>query len=70
MNATEPTNRIERMPAVIARTGLCRSSLYASIARGDFPQPVKITERAVGFLAHEVDSWIAARAALRPGARL
>lgn len=58
---------IERLPAVIGRTGLGRSSIYAAIARGDFPQPVKLSARAVGFMSVEIDQWIAVRAARRAG---
>jgi prophage regulatory protein len=59
------TITIERLPAVIERTGLGRSSIYAAIARGDFPQPVKLSARAVGFVSAEIDQWIAGRAARR-----
>lgn len=60
--------QIERLPAVLARTGLGRSSLYAALARNEFPQPIKLGNgRAIGFLASEVDDWILVRAALRVG---
>lgn len=72
MSADEPTNpgviKIERLPAVLARTGLSRSSAYAAISAGTFVRPVKLGEgRAIGFLSHEVDAWILARAAERVG---
>lgn len=57
---------IERLPKVIQRTGLGRSSIYAAIARGDFPPPVKLSARAVGFVSSEIDQWIANRAGRRP----
>ena len=57
--------RIERLPAVLARTGLSRSSLYAAVKQSNFPAQVRLSSRAVGFLAHEVDAWIAGRAAQR-----
>jgi prophage regulatory protein len=59
------TPKIERLPAVLARTGLGRSSIYAAIKRLDFPVPVKLSARAIGFLTEEVDAWIATRAAQR-----
>ena len=52
---------ILRLPAVLTRTGLSRSSIYAAIAAGTFPKPVKLSSRAVGFLTSEVDAWITAR---------
>lgn len=57
--------QIERLPAVIARTGLGRSSIYALIAKGAFPVPVKLSSRAIGFVAGEIDLWIVQRAASR-----
>jgi prophage regulatory protein len=58
----QPDARIERLPSVLARTGLARSSLYAAIARGTFCQPVKLSKRTVGFISAEVDAWIRERA--------
>lgn len=57
--------RIERLHAVIDRTGLSRSSIYALIAKGEFIEPVKLSSRAIGFIASEVDAWIVQRANLR-----
>ena len=57
---------IERLPAVMARTGLSRSSIYAAMANGTFPPSIKLSVRAIGFLSVEVDRWISARAATRP----
>ena len=62
---TPQTSKIERLPTVLARTGLSRSSVYAAIASGGFPQPIKLSARAIGFLSAEVDAWIAKRAAAR-----
>lgn len=53
--------QIIRLPAVLARTGLGKTTLYARIADGRFPKPVPISDRAVGWLASEVDTWIAAQ---------
>jgi prophage regulatory protein len=59
--------RAERVPEVLLRTGLSRSTLYAQIAAGTFPQPIKISARATAFLAHEVTQWLADRSAARSG---
>ena len=53
--------RFIRRPEVETITGLSRSSIYAMIARGDFPAPVKIGMRAAAWPANEVASWIEAR---------
>lgn len=61
---------ILRLTQVIARTGRSRSSIYADIKAGRFVAPISIGRRAVGWLAHEIDEWIAARIAQsRGGAR-
>ena len=46
-------------------TGLGRSSIYKFIALGTFPKPVQLGDRAVGWVDHEVDDWIAERVADR-----
>lgn len=54
-------DRILRRPDVEARTGLSRSTLYAWMARGDFPQPVALGARLVGWRESDIDAWLAAR---------
>jgi len=55
------THRILRRPEVENLTGIPRSTLYAKIAVGDFPAPVKIGQRAVGWLEAEVHDWLDSR---------
>ncbi|MBB3589918.1 prophage regulatory protein [Rhizobium sp. BK529] len=55
------TSRILRRPEVQNRTGLPTSTLYAAIADGRFPPPVKIGKRAVGWVEGQVEAWIADR---------
>ena len=50
--------RILRLPAVRARTGLARSTIYLRIAQGRFPRPISLGERAVGWIEVEVDAWL------------
>lgn len=64
-NETRPT--LERLPAVVARTGLSKSTLRRYVATGLFPQPIPIGPRAVAWLASEIDTWIAERAQARDG---
>ena len=49
---------ILRLPAVIARTGLSRSSVYLRISQGIFPKPISLGGRAVGWLESEIDAWL------------
>ncbi len=61
-----------RLPQILNRTGLSRTAVYAAIAAGTFPRPVKIgpnsNARAVAWPAEEVDAWIAERIAQREAA--
>ena len=61
------THQILRLPAVIAATGLPRSSVYSLIATGQFPQGIKLGVRAVGWPAADVDDWIEQRIAASRG---
>ena len=53
--------KILRLPAVKDRTGLSRSSIYEKIAAGDFPKPISLGARAVGWLESDIDAWIDGR---------
>lgn len=54
---------ILRLPAVKARTGLSRSTLYNHVSQGMFTRQVPIGERAVGWPEGEVDTIVSARIA-------
>lgn len=56
----QPLN-IMRLPTVMQRTGLARSTIYQMLGRGLFPRPINLGERAVGWLTSEVDEWLVAR---------
>ena len=59
-SAHMPT-QILRLPAVKARTGLSRSTIYAQLAEGAFPRPIALGARAVGWVEKEIESWLAQR---------
>lgn len=52
------TSRIIRRPEVQHLTGLSRSTLYARIAEGNFPKPVPLGGRLVGWLESDIQNWI------------
>jgi prophage regulatory protein len=60
--SNEPT--LFRRPQVQQRTGLSRTTLYGYIKDGEFPAPVRLGARAVGWLESEVSEWIQARVRL------
>ena len=51
-----------RMPEVCRRTGLSRSTIYEKIGNSEFPAPIKISQRASGWLASEIATWLEERA--------
>lgn len=57
--------RILRLPAVLERVGLAKTQVYELVAAGRFPAPLHLTERAVGWLEHEVERFLRERAAAR-----
>jgi prophage regulatory protein len=62
---TGPTLVLERLPAVVRRSGLSRSEIYRRVAAGTFPRPVKLGERASAWANTEVTQWLNDRIAER-----
>lgn len=56
---------ILRRKQVEARTGLSRSTIYQRISLGEFPAPVSLGARAVGWIESEITDWLANRIAER-----
>ena len=52
------SHTIWRLPVVMAHTGLPRSSIYNKISQGEFPEPIKLGPRAVGWISEEVENFI------------
>jgi len=49
--------KIYRLPEVITMTGLSRSSIYLRISTNEFPKPIKIGRRAVGWPEDSLIEW-------------
>ena len=60
---TRAPRRFLRLPEVMARTGLSRSTIYVRLEQGRFPRPVSLGGRAVGWIEAEVDEWMRERIA-------
>ena len=52
------THTILRLPAVKARTGLSRSTIYLRVAEGTFPRAISLGGRAVGWVESEIQQWL------------
>ncbi len=50
-----------RLPIVIKRTGLPRTTVYELIKDSDFPKPIRLTMRSVAWNSEDIDSWIESR---------
>ncbi len=48
-------------PEVERLTGMSTSSLYRAMREGDFPEPLRISRRAVRWRADEIGAWIEGR---------
>ena len=64
-NGAEMTKKVLRRKAVEAKTGNSTSTMYEKMAAGEFPKPIKLGARAVGWLEDEIDEWIERRLAER-----
>ena len=53
--------RLLRLPAVMERCALGRSSIYAGVRNGTFVIPVRLSARAVGWREEEIDRWVSER---------
>jgi prophage regulatory protein len=58
-------NVVLRLPEVIRRVGLSKSSIYNRIAAGAFPSGFSLGPQSRGWLESEIEEWIADRAATR-----
>ncbi|MEL7611249.1 AlpA family phage regulatory protein [Vreelandella titanicae] len=52
-----------KLPVVLEKTAISRSSMNRAIERGDFPKPIRLNPngRAVAWVEAEVDEWIQQR---------
>lgn len=59
------THRVIRLPEVIKKTGLGRTSLYKLSTSGLFPASISLGGKAMGWIEAEIDRWIEDRMAAR-----
>ena len=63
INTVTPTKQLIKISEVIHRTAKSRSSIYKAINDGKFPKAYKNGDRAVAWLASDIDAWIDAQTA-------
>ena len=52
---------IIRLRQVLEQVSLSRATVYKMIRRSEFPKPVQIGQRSVGWLTEEVNTWLESR---------
>ena len=62
------TEKIIRLPTVLARTGLSRATVYRKIDEGTFPRQIKLGIHGVGWHESAINCWVANPTAYREGA--
>lgn len=51
-------DRILRRPDVETIVGLSRSAIYAAMDKGQFPRPIQLGPRAVGWRVSAIQKWL------------
>jgi prophage regulatory protein len=54
-------HNVLRRNEVEKATGLPRSTIYEKMAKGEFPKPIKLSAKSVGWLENEIIDWQKAR---------
>ena len=54
-----------RKKQVLSLVGLSASTIYAMQKSGEFPQPLNLSQRAIGWLTSDIEGWLAAKIAER-----
>ena len=56
-----PERQILRVADLVALLNLSRTTIWRLRRAGLFPEPIRLSANAVGWLAHVIDEWIAQR---------
>lgn len=59
-------NMLLKLPEVVRRCGVAKSSIYSKIQVGEFPQPVRLGQRAVAWRLTDIQTWIDSRTTQPP----
>ena len=50
--------RVLKLKDVLSKTGLGKTTLYKLISLSEFPKPIGLGLRSVGWLESEIEAWI------------
>ena len=54
----EQIDRIMKIQEVVKITGLPKSTIYAKMEKNEFPKPLKLSIRSVGWRQSTIKKWI------------
>lgn len=63
IHVLELNQALLKLRTVQAITGLSRSTIYAKLAKRQFPTPVRLGTRCTRFKAADISAWLAAQTA-------
>lgn len=58
---------ILRLPTILALTGLSKGWVNNNVRSGDFPPPLKLGEKAIGWRASAIQNWLDSRPVAKTG---
>ena len=53
--------RVLRFPELLQAVGLGETCVKDMVRRGEFPRPIKLSKRAVGWRVEDVEAWLESR---------
>ena len=53
-----PVNVFLRLPQVLTRVPISRSTLWRRVHDGSFPKPVKLSDRITVWRSEDIDGWM------------
>lgn len=59
--------RVLKIKEVLLKTSLGKTAIYALIKTSDFPKPIRLGVRSIGWIEGEIDAWILEKIGLRDG---
>jgi prophage regulatory protein len=65
-DTTQPSPLVLRLKDLQRRLPLSRSAIYSRMAAGDFPPPIQLGPRAIGWRQTDIDAWVESRTRQSP----
>jgi prophage regulatory protein len=59
LSTNNTVSTIYRLEQIKHLSQLSKSSIYLYIKRGEFPAPIKLGRRAVGWRSSDIEAWVA-----------